>query len=410
MVIVAGRLAGGARITLDWRYGLCLVLLLFVVVFGFVAQSVPSGAMVGGIRSYFKFVPIFLLPAVYPFTPRQLAVQFGSLLVLIALQSAVTVYQRFWQFANTLSHTGDAMQGTVTTSGVLSLIMLSGIAILIVFYLRKKIGLIPLLAGTALFFLPTTLNESKITLVVLPLVLVLPAFFMPRSNRAIGRLLPVVAIGSFMVLGYFTVYNYFAQSGRSPTLQTLWQERLWTYVFWSADSGEQTEISRLGSIELAFERLSREPITLVFGLGAGNVSDVSLSGFEGEYADYFHRYGVGETQVATLLWEVGLIGLVLYLVFHLIVFRDASLLARSETPAALLGHAWATIVIIMTLAFVYFPVHSTNELGFVFWFYSGVVAAKAAELRRAAQVLPRRNVGSGRLALGRQKDVLVSRV
>jgi hypothetical protein len=233
---------------------------------------------------------------------------------------------------------------------------------------------------------------------------------MPRSNRAIGRLLPVVAIGSFMVLGYFTVYNYFAQSGRSPTLQTLWQERLWTYVFWSADSGEQTEISRLGSIELAFERLSREPITLVFGLGAGNVSDVSLSGFEGEYADYFHRYGVGETQVATLLWEVGLIGLVLYLVFHLIVFRDASLLARSETPAALLGHAWATIVIIMTLAFVYFPVHSTNELGFVFWFYSGVVAAKAAELRRAAQVLPRRNVGSGRLALGRQKDVLVSRV
>jgi hypothetical protein len=64
----------------------------------------------------------------------------------------------------------------------------------------------------------------------------------------------------------------------------------------------------------------------------------------------------------------------------------------------------------MTLALVYFPVHSTNELGSVFWFYSGVVAAKAAELRRTAQVLARRNVGSGRLGLGRQKDALVSRV
>jgi ABC-type spermidine/putrescine transport system permease subunit II len=81
MLVVLARIMGGRRVDFDWRYGLFLAALLFTIVFGYLVQDVPDGAMLAGARSYLKFLPFFLLPAVHRVTPHQLTTQLILLLV-----------------------------------------------------------------------------------------------------------------------------------------------------------------------------------------------------------------------------------------------------------------------------------------------------------------------------------------
>jgi hypothetical protein len=68
------------------------------------------------------------------------------------------------------------------------------------------------------------------------------------------------------------------------------------------------------------------------------------------------------------------------------VFTDARALARSGGADALLGQIWVGVTCIMIFALIYKSTFAMNELSYPFWFYSGVVAARVAELRRARRV------------------------
>src|SRR5262245_26992109 len=127
MIVVLLRLMNGTRVSLDWRYGLFIVVLLFTIAFAWAVQDVPTGAMLAGARAYFKFLPFFLLPAVHHFTPRQLRVQFGLLFALALVQTPLAFYQRFIEFGNDM-HTGDPVRGTLTASSSMSLLMLIAFA------------------------------------------------------------------------------------------------------------------------------------------------------------------------------------------------------------------------------------------------------------------------------------------
>jgi hypothetical protein len=70
-------------------------------------------------------------------------------------------------------------------------------------------------------------------------------------------------------------------------------------------------------------------------------------------------------------------------VFYLVI-RDAVTLARSSDPAAYLGQLWTVAMIIMTFGLLYKSVFSMNDFGYLFWYFSGVVASRAAVLRQRA--------------------------
>ena len=73
-LVVLARLLGGKRCAMDFRYGAFLALYLFIIVFGFVLQSMTPGAVVVGLRNYLKYLPFFLLPMLLPISVRQLKV------------------------------------------------------------------------------------------------------------------------------------------------------------------------------------------------------------------------------------------------------------------------------------------------------------------------------------------------
>jgi O-antigen ligase len=386
VLVIVCYLMAGKRWTLDWRYGLFFALYIFVIAFGFLVQDVPSGAVVAGMRSYLKFIPFFLLPAIYPFTARQLKTQLIVLLTILAVQSPLAVYQRFVQFAHKM-HTGDPIVGMTTASGVLTTLMMCAVVVVVALYLRRKLSFPVMLAAVAVFCLPATINETKVTVVMLPIAVLLPAFFMPRGSRSLRRLVPIAVVGSVAGLAFVSVYDrLIANRADGHTIESFLFERgVDTYLYTGAADGENVYIGRLDSIAMAFERLSKDPLALSFGLGAGNVSESFLPAFHGKYAAYYKRFGLDVTQVTSFLWEIGVVGVAAYLLFYFIVWQDARFLARRNEESAALGQVWATVVVIMGLALFYNNIFSINETGYLFWFYSGVVAASAGMLRRTTR-------------------------
>ena len=130
------------------------------------------------------------------------------------------------------------------------------------------------------------------------------------------------------------------------------------------------------------------------------MSESFLPEFAGTYSDYYVRLGVGQTQITQFLWEVGIVGLLAYLFLFYLVTRDALTLARSNDHAAPLGQLWTVAMIIMTFGLVYKSVFSMNDFGYLFWYFSGVVASRAVVVRqsarkRVAQAPPSWRLGAG---------------
>lgn len=385
MLVVVLRLMAGVRISLDRRYTAFLVLLGFVMMAGYVIQDVPTGPIVAGVRDHLKYVPFFLLPAVYRFSPAQLRAQLFVLLAILLAQTPLAVYQRFVEYAN-MMETGDPVRGTASTSSALSLLMVCAIAMLASLYFRRRIGLATFVVLGGLFFLPTTLNETKATLLLLPVALLVPALGMPRGSRALRRLVPVAAAGGLALVAFISAYNSLIQyRPNGQQLGRFISERNFAeYLYTGAAEGEGNYIGRFDSIEFAIRGIDDDPLTFAFGLGAGNVSMSFLPQFDGEHAAYYDRYGVNLTEVTSLLWQVGVVGLVAYLIFYALLLRDSRRLSRADEEAdALLGQIWAAVMVIMTFGLIYKAVFSMNEVGYLFWYFSGVVAGRVVEQRRS---------------------------
>lgn len=384
MIVVLLRLMNGTRVSFDWRYGLFILVLLFAIAFAWAVQDVPTGAMLAGARAYFKFLPFFLLPAVHRFTPQQLRVQLGLLLALALLQTPLAFYQRFIEFGDDF-HTGDPVRGTLTASSSMSLLMLIAVTGVVIAYLRGRLRIGAMLLLAAWMFSSTTINETKATLVLLPVALLMPALLMGRRDL-LRRLLPLAAVGALAITAFVGVYNYFIQFRQYPdSLGDFFSTKeLSYYLYTGAANTDQPYVGRFDSIELALEHTSGDPLKLAFGYGAGNVTESFLPEFAGRYWDYYLRFGVGQTQVTQLLWEVGVVGLLAFLFLFYLVTRDALVLARSKDEAADIGQLWVVAMIVMTFGLLYKSLLSMNDLGYLFWYFSGLVASRAAAVRRKA--------------------------
>ena len=386
MLVVLVRIMGGARMALDWRYGIFLLALLFTIVFGYLVQDVPDGAMLAGARSYLKFLPFFLLPAVHRFTPRQLQVQLLLVFAIALAETPLALYQRFVEFGDAL-HTGDPVKGTLTSSSALSMFMVTTIAGVIVFFLRGRLKLAALIALATWLFIPTTINETKATILLLPVALIVPALLMPRGGRVLRRFIPVLGVGIVAVAAFVISYNILIQNREyaGPLGEFFTSDDVRYYLYTGAANTDQPYVGRFDSIEIALEHTRQDPLKLAFGYGAGNVSESFMPEFAGRYAHYFVRLGVGQTQITTFLWEIGVVGLLVHLFLFYLVTRDAITLARSRDAAAHFGQLWTVAMLIATFGLVYKAVFSMNDFGYLFWYFSGVVASRAVFAREEAR-------------------------
>ena len=227
-IIVVIRAVLYKTVALDKKYVLFFSAFVIHVIIGIIVNQVPAGAIIAGLRMYFKFVPLFLLPAVYDFSDQQIKKQLKFLLLLAVLQCPLAIFQRLVQFRDLAS--GDAIAGTFAAAPILSIYMICAIAVLLGFFLNEEIKPKLFLMILAVLFIPTAINETKATVILLPIALIIPVLFAPRHKSKLKMVVTIWTLTAMLLVGFNFMYSQF-YAKRSDVFEFYTSDQVKTYLY-----------------------------------------------------------------------------------------------------------------------------------------------------------------------------------
>ncbi len=394
------------------RYIVLFLIVCVLFFIGGVVNSVDPATAFSGLRNYLKYTPLFLLPLVYAYSEEQMKGQLKFLLGLGLLQFPVVVFQKF-----VFLTPSDWVAGTLVIGSIMSIYLVCCVVMLVGLYFRGFLKDKLLLLLVPLLFIPTMLNESKGTLVLMffGLLVVMLAAGLKKSH-IIASVSVLVATLSIFTLVYNISFSEDAGKSDLVTFFTDMDKGIGWYLY-SGDSvevdpdhvlGEKTDvigaspsfdaeevrdrIRRIDAIVLPLRVLSDDPVKLLLGLGIGNASESSLKnfGFEGEYS-FLARLNISMPLLPMLLWEVGVLGVFLYLLFFCFIYRDARYLAKKGDFSGGIALGWIGVVVILALSFPYKNFLLFEVLGALFFYLSGYIVSKRYRVNVEEGKLWRRN-------------------
>jgi hypothetical protein len=368
------------------KYWIAFGSMAFIVVCGILTNSVGSGPVFAGIRVYVRAIPLFLVPAVFTFTDEQIKTQVKLMLGIGLLQVPVAIYQRYviWAAGR---FSGDDVRGTAADSGILSIILICMALVLLGAYMRKQITATRFFILFFLLLLPTMINETKATVILLPIGLLTTIV----AGSPTGQRLKVFTMG-VVLLGVFgailvPVYDWMAEKNPYKNEKHLMDfftnsQEMNRYMETKGGAGVGTQhaVRRNDAIRVPIQYLSKDPVKLAFGLGIGNASHSNLGqNFEGDYYDLFQYFSV--LSISTFMLELGMIGTALVFILYALLFFDAIAVAREDTGLrGSLAIGWIGIVPVIVAATFYTSIHLFTMLSFFFWYFGGMVAARRTQL------------------------------
>jgi hypothetical protein len=404
LVVVLVRLAAHKSLSLGPKYLILGILVLLHVLTGLIVNSVAPGILLTGLRPYVKWLPVFLLPMVYPFSEKEIGGQLRLVLGLSIIQCPIALYQRFVQYRGVA--TGDVVTGTLgsSASGALSVFMLSVIAVLLAYFIRGRVRTGTFIIVLCILFLPTMINETKATLVLLPIVLMIPYIYASRKRLSVPQLAGMFAISFSLLIGFVYVYDQIgSQLGRGDSiLEFVTSDRSTSYLYSKKEFYKEKDLldrvkigglelprdvidskeggGRVDKILLPINTLSGQPLKLWLGLGVGNVSKSIIDIFSGEYAV---RLGAvsGEMLLTLLLWETGVGGVIIFIMFLSFLIIDAHKLSKSGNTGAIFASGWLAVLVVVLIAIAYTNMFYFNALIFTFAYFSGYVVSRSASLK-----------------------------
>lgn len=366
-----------------------------IILCGILNNPPGSGPMLSGMRFYLRAIPLFFLAAVLPISEAQLGRQLKLLLGLSLLQLPIAAYQR-WTVLSEGRYTGDNVQGTMMDSGILSLFLISVVCVLTGLLMRNRIGKLTYAVLFLLLLLPTTINETKATIVFLPLALLATVLFAARPGKRLRYagvgVLALAAFGALFVPIYnmMEVHNPFKQERDILNFFTN-QKQLGRYL--SSDVtgvGNVKDVRRGDAVVVPLQFLSTDPARLAFGLGLGSVSPSNFGkNFEGSYFQLFKQFLI--MSFVFFLLEFGLLGLVMIGALFWMVFADTLAVAREdESLFGGLAAGWTGVVAVFGLGIAYTLVHQFTSMTYLYWYFAGIICARRAWLVRQRALVPGR--------------------
>lgn len=376
-LVVIGRFATQPRDAIQGRYVVLAVLMVALLLASVLANMVNAGAVFQAVRTYVMHIPLFLLPAVYRFSPDQVRRQLVFGLCLVLLQLPLSLYQRF--VLDPVTGTGDFIVGSVGNSKTLTMIMLTALALVWALHLRGRIALPAAAVLMLALFVPTVINETTGTLFLLPLVLAVPLLALPSSPHKARYVVTAAAGGALMVLLFASVYNvYYADRWGGDVFNVFEEGRFIEYELRGAEGPDTgpDEVGRLEAVIAPFREFSRQPVKLLVGTGAGNVQPAPLPFLEGAYTDEYLSLGGAGNTIALLLWETGVLGVALYFVFLWMSWKDAWVLRTAPGIRGALGLGWLGILAMLAVASIYINVFADAVIMYAVAYLAGQLAAQ----------------------------------
>jgi hypothetical protein len=344
-------------------------------IIGLIGNQVQPLAIFSGLRNYLKYLPFYLLPMVYIQSNEQIERIVKILLGISLLQCPLALYQRFFQYT---TQSGDLIAGTLGYAPHLTIFMTCTISLLISFYMKKRIGTNAFLVFLICVFLPTTINETKSTVIFLPCAILIPTLFEVRKESRMKILLIVIPIFIVFIFGFSYMYKVF-YGRRAGIGEFFTSDKVSSYLYKGSEkdrvSGEEGSVGRIDSILLAYNEFSGNLFRMVWGVGIGNAVLPFSRKFEGKYTREYLRLGGKMTGIAHIMWETGLLGVVYGLLFLSFIFSDALILRKQDTIIGPIALGWLGVTIIMIMTLPYQNIIAKDALVYMFLFFSGHLSA-----------------------------------
>lgn len=377
------------------KYLVIFLLFILLIVAGILVNDVSPGTIVSGMTIYLKYLPFFFIPIIYRFSENDFQKHLKFILFIALAQLPIALYQRLIQYAGV--STGDLTTGTVLISSALSLFLIGTMAIVLALYIKKRLDLRTVVILLFLLFLPTTINETKGTLIFFPLAIILTVLFADQKREVLKKAVPIFSAAFIMLILFIPIYNiYFASDIEGGLIGKITDKnRMIHYLYSGESSTEEFEFEndpsltgdafnplerdapRADSILLPIRFLSEEPVKLITGLGIGNVNLSKIDILSGEYGQFSELYSSQKTTLSQMIWEMGLGGVFLSIVLIYMIFSDARSLRKGTDLFASFSLGWMTVSILFFLAFPYKNLFNLNVLNYLFWYFSGVVVSES---------------------------------
>ena len=369
------------------KYWLVFGSFALVILCGIINNPPGAGPLLSGVRFDLRGVPMFFLAAVAPPSERQLKHVLNLLFVFALIQLPLAVMQR-WIVLDEGRHTGDEVQGTLMDSGILSIYLICVVLGLTGLKLRHRIGTFTYIALAFLVLIPTVINETKGTLLILPFgvmaTLMLGAERGKRLRYSAFATLGFVAFLAFFIPVYnmMEVHNPF-KNEKDITNYFTNEKQVERYMSSDVSGvGTTKDVRRGDAIVVPLEFLSRDPAQLAFGLGIGSVAPSNFGrNFEGSYFELFSKFLI--ISFTVLLLEFGVCGILLIgILFWLILSDTLAVVREDDSLFGAFAAAWAGIICVVALALVYTIFHEFTSVTYLSWYFCGIMCARRMSLAR----------------------------
>jgi len=317
--------------------GFMLIALVFLVysVFITIIQWYSLAELIAGFKRYFQACGLMLALTMVVFTPENYVRWRRFLMAVALLQFPFALYQILVlvpKRGGVIGSIGatDSIAGTFganTLGGSPNSVMVIYLFIALAFLVaRWRAGLIDgriFCACALLCLLPLGMGETKIAVVMLPLVgLVLIRKDLIRSPiRYLPAILAIALLTALLGYLYVTVMM---QSSLSAAIESTLR-----YNIGNQGYSQVQLLNRWTSITFWFQQQSWDhPVQFLLGNGLGS-SYTSLWSASGHLGLKYQHFGINLTAVSTVLWDTGLIGLILLLSIFIAAWVAAGRLHQS---------------------------------------------------------------------------------
>jgi hypothetical protein len=387
MLVVCVQFARSRAISLPVRYIIFFIFFILFIIIGILINEVQPGAIFAGIRKYFRYAPLFLLPIVYQFNETEIKRLIRVLFIFSVFQLPVVIYQKLVVFK--LHPTGDVIEGTILGSGKLAVYLICVISIILAYYLKGFITLRLMLFYILIVFLPIAITEAAASLFLLPIVFIIPLLFVKKDRSQAKRLKSLAVAGVVFFVGFIAIYNaQYSSRWGGNILNAVIEGQVFEKIYRGASNEDSIsirksgrkmeEISRLDSVILPIEYLYKKGIVfLLCGVGLGNASDSFSELLQGEYYWTIDEKNSDLTTMSNMLWELGIIGIVLSLVFLIMIFFDARRLSHSNNRVGAIAFGWMGVIAVLTMSMMYINFLGHNVIGYLMWFFAGYIVARS---------------------------------
>jgi hypothetical protein len=335
-------------------------------------NAVPVLTLVLGLRNYLRYALVYLAIVQSGFSESQRRGLLAAMLAIAVLQIPVSAFQFFF----TSHGNPDLITGTLGPgmSGVLTLWLTLCAALVLSRAVSEKRFSRPGVLMVLALFIPTLLNETKVSFFLTP---VMGIWVGTRQIgwRRVGRALLVMMLVALVVLTSLGVYQRF-YSGKVYDIDYVRQ-----YLTAEYETGGR--LNRLSAAGLATELVGRTSQSFVIGYGPGTASASSIAGGAGRVFNEFGLLSIDDTFLARYTIELGILGwfALLALVFssYLLVRRARQGRVGPWWLAAAESALFAGLVEV-ALSF-YTATWIADSLALFFWLSAALAESAVAEAK-----------------------------